>query len=89
LGADLRVKTANEAFYKTFKTAPDQTEGVLIYELGNGQWRIPKLRRLLEEILPRNSFFNDFEVIHEFPRIGRRTMLLNARRLEQAEGSTP
>jgi len=87
LRADLRVNTANETFYKAFKTTPDQTEGVLIYELGNGQWRIPKLRILLEDILPRNSFFNDFEVEHDFPSIGKRTMLLNARRLEQADGS--
>ena len=71
----------------TFKTSPDQTEGRLIYELGNQQWDIPKLRKLLEEILPRNSFFNDFEVTHDFPQIGRRTMLLNARRLEQDDGA--
>ena len=67
LRADLRVNTANEAFYKTFKTTPDQTEGRLIYDLGNRQWNIPRLRKLLEEILPRNSFFNDFEVTHDFP----------------------
>ena len=82
LHADLRVNTANEAFYKTFKTTPDQTEGRLIFELSGGAWRIPKLRMLLEDILPRNSFFNDFEVTHDFPHIGPRTMLLNARRLD-------
>jgi len=82
LHADLRVKTANAAFYKTFHATPDQTEGRLIYELGNGQWRIPRLRQLLEEILPRNSFFDDFEIVHDFPHIGRRTMLLNSRRLK-------
>jgi len=87
LRADLRVNTANEAFYKTFKTTPDQTEGRLIYDLGDRQWNIPKLRMLLEDILPRNSFFNDFEVTHEFPNVGRRTMLLNARRLELDDGS--
>src|SRR5262249_61586874 len=76
LRADLRVNTANEAFYKTFKTTPDQTEGCLIYDIGNRQWNIHKLRMLLEDILPRNSFFNDFEVTHEFPNVGRRTMLL-------------
>jgi hypothetical protein len=53
----------------------------LLYDLGNGQWDIPKLRQLLEEILPRNSTFNDFVVEHEFPRIGRKRMLLNARRI--------
>jgi len=87
LRADLRVNTANEAFYRTFKAESHQTEGRLIYELGNRQWDIPKLRELLEEILPRNSVFNDFEVTHDFPEIGRRIMLLNARRLEQDDGS--
>jgi two-component system, chemotaxis family, CheB/CheR fusion protein len=87
LRADLRVNTANEAFYKTFKTTPDQTEGRLIYDLGDQQWNIPKLRILLEEILPRNSFFDDFEVTHDFPQIGRRTMLLNARRQELDDGA--
>ncbi len=82
LYADLRVKTANRAFYKIFHTVPAETEGRLIYELGNGQWRIPRLRQLLEEILPHNSFFEDFEIVHDFPAIGSRTMLLNSRRLE-------
>ena len=59
LRADLHVNTANEAFYKTFKTTPDQTQGRLIYDLGDQQWNIPKLRMLLEDILPRNSFFDD------------------------------
>ena len=87
LRADLHVNTANQAFYKTFKTTPDRTEGRLIYDLGDQQWNIPKLRILLEDILPRNSFFNDFEVTHDFPQIGRRTMLLNARRLERDDGA--
>jgi hypothetical protein len=64
------VNTANDAFYKTFQTTADQTQGRLIYEVGNRQWDIPKLRILLEEILPRNNFFNDFEVKHNFERIG-------------------
>ena len=89
LHADLRVNTANEAFYKTFKTTPDQTEGRLIYDLGNQQWNIPKLRPWLEDILPRNSFFNDFEITHDFPHIGRRTMLLNGRQLELDDGAPP
>src|SRR5262245_6139592 len=88
LRADLRVNTANEAFYKTFKTTPDQTEGCLIYNLGDDQWNIPKLRTLLEDILPRNSFFDDLEVTHDFPQIGRRTMMLNARRLELGDGAS-
>lgn len=82
LRADLRVNTANEAFYKTFKLTPAQAEGSLIFDLSGGAWRIPKLQVLLEDILPRNSFFNDFEVTHDFPQIGRRTMLFNARRLD-------
>ena len=89
LRGDLRINSANEAFYKTFKVTPDQIEGCLIYELGNHQWDIPKLRNLLEEILPRNSFFDDFEVTHDFPQIGRRTMLLNARRLNLEDGLSP
>jgi PAS domain S-box-containing protein len=88
LRADLKVDRANKAFYKTFKSTPQETENVLIYELDHGQWDIPKLRQLLEEIIPRNSFFNDFEVTHEFDGIGRRTMLLNARRLDTVSGAT-
>jgi PAS domain S-box-containing protein len=87
LRADLRVNTANEAFYKTFKTTPDQTEGRLIYDLGDQQWNIPKLRILLEDILPRDSFFDDLELTHDFSQIGRRTMMLNARRLELEDGA--
>ncbi len=86
LHPDLRVNTANDAFYKMFKTTPDQTEGRLIYDLGGQEWKTPKLRSLLEDILPRNSFFNDFEVVHDGPQGGRRTMLLNARRLDVEPG---
>ncbi len=81
LEADLRVHKANEMFYKTFQVSPAESEGRLIFELGNGQWEISRLHQLLEDILPRNSFFNDFEVTHDFEHIGRRTMLLNGRRL--------
>jgi two-component system CheB/CheR fusion protein len=86
LRPDLKVESANEAFYKTFKVNPAETEGRLIYDLGNRQWNIPQLRRLLEEIIPRDSVFNDFEVRHEIPGLGLRTMLLNARRLDNPEG---
>jgi PAS domain S-box-containing protein len=79
LDMDLRVKTANESFYKHFRVSPPQTENCLVYKLGNGQWNIPKLRTFLEEVLPRHSFFNDFEVTHEFKTIGRRTILLSGR----------
>jgi two-component sensor histidine kinase len=82
LGWDLRVKHANGPFYSTFKVKPEETEGRLIYELGNGQWNIPELRKLLEDILPKEQSFDDFEVMHEFETIGHRHMLLNARRLD-------
>jgi PAS domain S-box-containing protein len=82
LDATLRVRSANRAFYQTFHVSPGETEGRLIYELGNGQWDIPDLRRLLEEIVPKSSVFDDFELEHTFPIIGRRVMLLNARKLQ-------
>jgi two-component system CheB/CheR fusion protein len=87
LRSDLKVDKANDAFYKTFKIAPQERENVLIYQLDHGQWDIPKLRQLLEEIILRNSSFNDLEVTHDFDRIGRRTMLLNARRLDSPSGA--
>ena len=86
LHPDLRVNTASEAFYATFRVAPAATEGRLVYEIGTGEWGIPQLRELLEEIIPRDNFFNGFEVTHEFPTLGRRTLLLNARRTDNAEG---
>ncbi|MFC1976684.1 ATP-binding protein [Chloroflexota bacterium] len=77
----LRVISANQSFYEIFLVRPEDTEGRLIYELDDGYWDIPRLRELLEEILPRNTSFNDFEIDHDFPGIGRRAMLLNARRI--------
>src|SRR5436309_3040240 len=82
LDATLRVRSANRAFYQTFHVSPGETEGHLIYELGNGQWDIPDLRTLLEDIVPKSSVFDDFELEHTFPAIGRRVMLLNARKLQ-------
>src|SRR5437868_6326655 len=82
LDTALRVRSANRAFYQTFRVSAGETEGRLIYELGNGQWDIPDLRTLLEDIVPRSSAFNDFELEHDFPAIGRRVMLLNARKLQ-------
>ena len=82
LDATLRVRSANRAFYQTFHVSPVETEGRLIYELGNGQWDIPDLRTLLEDIVPKSSVFNDFELEHTFPVIGRRVMLLNASKLQ-------
>src|SRR3989440_6185850 len=82
LDTTLRVRSANRAFYQTFQVSPEETVDRLIYELGNGQWDIPALRTLLEDIVPKSSVFNDFELEHAFPVIGRRVMLLNARKLE-------
>ncbi|MBC7966254.1 MAG: PAS domain-containing protein, partial [Fuerstia sp.] len=85
LDATLRVQSANRAFYQTFQVSPAETEGRLIYELGNGQWDIPDLRTLLEDIVPKSSVFDDFELEHTFPDIGRRVMLLNARKLQAGQ----
>jgi PAS domain-containing protein len=82
LDTTLRVRSANRTFYHTFHVSPAETEGRLIYELGNGQWDIPDLRTLLEDIVPKSSVFEDFELEHAFPVIGRRVMLLNARKLQ-------
>ena len=84
LDAGLRVRTANESFYRTFRVAPPETVGKSFFDLGNRQWDIPRLRVLLEQILPRQNQFNDFEVAHAFEGIGPRTMVLNARRLPPA-----
>lgn len=88
LDKDLHVKAANESFYKTFQVEPKDTEGKIVYELGNGQWNIPSLKKLLEDILPQNTFFKGFEVAHEFPFIGRKIMILNARRIHFKEDSS-
>ncbi len=82
LDEDLRIISANRSFYKTFRVNEQETEGLLIYDLGNRQWNIPALRTLLEKILPEKSVFNDFEVTHSFSHIGERTMLLNARAIK-------
>ncbi|WNC94921.1 chemotaxis protein CheB [Paraburkholderia sp. FT54] len=81
LESDLRVTRANGAFYRTFQTAPEDTIGSLLYVLGNGQWDIPKLRELLERLLPDRNVVRDFEITHDFPDIGVRTMRLNAARV--------
>lgn len=81
LDADLKVVSASRAFYQTFRVKPGETERRFIYELGNKQWDIPALRKLLEDILPKNENFDNYEVEHDFPGLGRRIMLLNARRI--------
>src|SRR5208337_4947102 len=81
LTEDLRVKSASRSFYQTFRVKPEETENLFVYELGSGQWNIPSLRTLLEHILPGHHTFEEYEVEHEFPVIGHRVMLLNARRV--------
>ncbi len=83
LDKNLRVKSANKTFYKIFNVKEEDTEGILLYDLGNKQWNIPSLRKLLEDILPRNSHFHHYEITHTFPIIGEKTMLLNASRIIQ------
>ena len=86
LDQDLRVVTASRSFYDLFKVTPEETVGQLIYDLGNKQWNIPKLHELLETILPEKTTFDNYEVEHDFPIIGRRVMLLNARQIQRAMG---
>src|SRR5207237_222701 len=69
------------SFYRAFAVTREETEGRLLYELGDGQWNIPKLRNLLENIVLHHTTVEEFEVEHDFPTIGRRTMLLNARKV--------
>ncbi|MFA5145658.1 MAG: PAS domain-containing sensor histidine kinase [Candidatus Omnitrophota bacterium] len=86
LDQDLRVVSVSRSFYEFFKVQPEETVGQLIYDLGNKQWDIPKLRELLETILPKKTTFDNYEVEHDFTTIGRRIMLLNARQIERVMG---
>ncbi|MFA6353423.1 MAG: PAS domain-containing protein [Candidatus Paceibacterota bacterium] len=88
LDKDLRVMAANESFYRVFQVELKDTENKVVYELGNGQWNIPDLRKLLEDILPKNTFFKGFEVTHNFPFIGRKVMILNACQIHFKEDTT-
>ncbi len=81
LDKDFRVMVANDPFYHTFQVERKDTEKNIVYDLGDGQWNIPALRKLLEDILPKNTFFKGFEVTHDFPIIGRKVMILNARQI--------
>jgi two-component system CheB/CheR fusion protein len=83
LSDSLHVVSANRSFCRVFETSPKETEGRLLYELGDGQWDIPRLRQLLGDILPEQTVLDDFEVAHEFPGLGKRIMLLNGRRLSR------
>src|SRR5659263_269184 len=89
LDKDLVVLSASRNFYSTFEVTADETVGNLIYDIGNRQWDIPSLRTLLEEILPKETQFNDYEVLHKFQTIGQKTMLLNARQIYQEVIGTP
>lgn len=81
LNKDLTVVMANASFYKTFQVTREETEGKRIYDIGNGQWNIEKLRDLLEKIIPQSKAVNDYEVTHKFDHIGEKVMLLNAREI--------
>jgi hypothetical protein len=82
LDSKLRVLSANPIFYKNFRVTPEQTKNKLLYKLGNGQWDIPELKKLLEEILPKEKVVKDYEVTHVFEKIGKKTMLLNAGQID-------
>jgi nitrogen-specific signal transduction histidine kinase len=89
LDSALRVEVASRSFYQTFNVTPGETAGRLLYELGNGQWNIPALRKLLEGIIPDHTTVEAHEVDRDFPILGRRTMLLNARKVfYEGNGST-
>jgi signal transduction histidine kinase len=83
-----RVISANRSFYSTFDVTPEMSENILLFDLGNGQWEIPRLRELLVEVLPKSTSIEDFEVEHDFPTIGQKTMLINARRIQSETGAT-
>lgn len=85
LDADLRVVGANPTFYENFKVLPEETEDVLLYKLGNGQWDIPELKKLLEEILPDKKEVRDYMVTHDFETIGIKTIMLNARQIDSVQ----
>lgn len=89
LDEKLNVMAANEAFYRTFDASVDETERHPVFKLGNGQWAGKHLRKLLLDILPKETFFRDFEVDHVFPFVGRKIMMLNARRVQYGDGDMP
>ncbi len=89
LDSEMTVVSASRSFFSYFKTAPQETVGKSIFALGNGQWDIRALRELLETVLPRDTSFDGFIVEHDFPEIGRRKLLLNARRIEDEASNHP
>jgi PAS domain S-box-containing protein len=89
LDEDLEVLSANKTFYRFFQTTEEKTENKKVYDLGEGEWNIPELRMLLEDILPNNTYFEDFKVEHVFSKIGRRILLLNGRRIYKKAEKKP
>ena len=85
LDAKLQVVSVSPTFYENFHVSPEQTENKFVYELGNGQWNIPDLRSLLEEILPQKKVVKNYEVVHDFETIGERIILLNARQVDSVQ----
>jgi nitrogen-specific signal transduction histidine kinase len=85
LDSSLRVVEANKSFYQTFRVIKKDTKQKLVYELGNGQWNLPALKKLLNDILPKQKFVKDYEVEHEFPTIGTKIMLLNANKVDSSQ----
>lgn len=81
LDGELQVVVASRSYYRTFKEKPDQVVGRKLHQLGNGQWNISELRKLLQQIIPQHTTIEEYEVDHEFPSLGRRTMLLNCRKV--------
>jgi two-component system CheB/CheR fusion protein len=88
LDQSLRVERANRAFYRVFRSPPSEVQGRLIYEMADGQWNIPRLRTLLQEVLPKDAAFDDFEVERDFEQLGHRTMLLNGRPIARDGGKS-
>ena len=88
LDANLQVKSANKAFFQTFLVTPEETADKIIFDLGNGQWNIPALRVLLDDILSEEIMFEGYEVVHDFPNVGYKKMLVNARRMVSAHNQT-
>jgi nitrogen-specific signal transduction histidine kinase len=85
LDSDLRVVEANPTFYDNFKVTSKETENVLVYKLGNGQWDIPELKKLLEEILPKKKEVRNYDVTHVFETIGEKTIVLNAKQIDSSQ----
>lgn len=88
LDKNFKVLAANNPFYNVFQVEASDTENQIVYKLGNGQWDIPDLKKLLEDILPKNTFFKGFEVAHNFPSIGYKVMILNARQIHFKNNET-